>query len=270
MKPSYSSTRNLLKWPKQPTCADLDQWLLTVSDEVAQVQRKYERDIQLRHAVLEDLRTRLDQLGHFNHSQKGETSNSMFENRDRKLLIFKLPITDAKTEKEQVLKILELLKVHPSKYLSHTRLIVENKMSTEASSSPATSSDTTSRFNDTTASQYSTSTRTPPVIVELDSKDTRNAALNKSKALYAIPELPNIHVTDFKTLKEHIRLKELMKICNSRNSELEHVMIGNNRLELKYGLDNDGKRYYWNIRPNGLEKKYIDEMKDTNFVYKSK
>ena len=178
VKPSYSST---------------------VSDEVAQLQRKYERDIQLIHAVLEDLRIKLDQLGHFNHSQNKETSDLMLENRDRKLFIHQLPITDAKSEKEQVLKILQLLQVDPSKYRSHTRWFVKNKMSTEASSSLLTYSDTTSRFNDTSASQYSTSTRTPPVIVELDSNDTRNAAIKQSKALYAIPELQNICVYTFRT-----------------------------------------------------------------------
>ena len=260
MKPSYSSTRSLLKWPNQPTCADLDQWLLTVSDEVAQLQRKYERDIQLRHAVLEDLRTKLDQLGHFNHSQKGETPDSIFENRDRKLVIHEVPITDAKTEKEKVLKILELLKVDPSKYRSHTRLFVKNKMSTKASSSRATSSDTTSSFSETSASQYSTSTRIPPVIVELDSKDTRNAALNKSKALKAIPELHNTFVRDLKT-KEDLRLfKELRAICKSINSEFQHVLIDYKGNKMRYGLDDDGKRYYWGVSSRGVEKKYIDEV----------
>ena len=59
---SFGVTRKLIKWPSKPTCEQLDQWLLFVSDQVVYQQRAYEREIQLRDADIADLRSRLKLL----------------------------------------------------------------------------------------------------------------------------------------------------------------------------------------------------------------
>ena len=258
VKPSYSSTRNLLKWPNQPTCALLDQWLLTVSDEVAQVQRKYERDIQLRHAVLEtklertniqnerdiqllkkeieDLRTKLDERLNSNEEETVNTASDDRRNKkdpqtrtqhERYLLVFGVPFVDAQTEKEQVFKLLKVLQVDPVKYRSH------------------------SRRQDTKGPE-------PVLVIELDSNESRRQALKNKMVLRNTPGYEFISCAADRSIDLQNKKDELRAICLERNAEFTYEFKDEKGVKRKCGLE-DGRRYYWTIQRLELTKFFIPD-----------
>ena len=144
IKPSYSSTNNLIKWPNKPTCTLLDQWLLSVSDRQTDLQRRFEREIQLRDDAIDNLRTKLSELERrFSTTQSSneETSKQVItptpsykeetlksiNRKGRSLIVGGMPITDSKSEQEQVFRLLKQLKVDPTKYRSLNAVFIFQK-----------------------------------------------------------------------------------------------------------------------------------------------
>ena len=236
VKPSYSSTRNLLKWPNQPTCALLDQWLLTVSDEVAQLQRKYERDIQRLDKEIEDLRTKLDERLNSNEEETVNTASDDRRNKkdpqtrtqhERYLLVFGVPFVDAQTEKEQVFKLLKVLQVDPVKYRSH------------------------SRRQDTKGPE-------PVLVIELDSNESRRQALKNKMVLRNTPGYEFISCAADRSIDLQNKKDELRAICLERNAEFTYEFKDEKGVKRKCGLE-DGRRYYWTIQRLELTKFFIPD-----------
>ena len=238
VKPSYSSTRNLLKWPNQPTSELLDQWLLTVSDEVAQLKRtntQNERDIELLNKKLEDLRTKLDERL---NSKEEETVNTASDDRqnkkdpqthrhDRYLLVFGVPIVDAQTEKEQVFKLLKVLRVDPVKYRSHSR-------------------------------RQGTKDSEPVLVIELDSKKSRKKAIINQMVLRNTPGYENISCDADRSIERQNEWDELRAICGARNAKFTYEFKDEKGVNRKCGLE-DGRRYFWTIKGRELAKCFIPD-----------